>query len=184
MSARLLFIVGAVLLVSFVPLAHATLYEYIDDKGVPTVTDNPALVPEKFKNNTRSITDKVIPPPDEAYLARMKALEELPEIVVKQSPPPSPRVAPSPAPTPKLAKAPASPKKVEVYIKSWCPYCKQALELLKSRGISYASYDVETDSNAYGRYKALGGSGVPVIVVDSQVIHGYSADSLLAALNS
>ncbi len=35
---------------------------------------------------------------------------------------------------------------VEIYTKSWCPFCARAKELLDSRGVTFHEIDVTTDS--------------------------------------
>lgn len=35
---------------------------------------------------------------------------------------------------------------VEIYTKSWCPFCKRAKAHLDSKGVSYREIDVTTDS--------------------------------------
>ena len=163
---------------------HATLYEYTDDKGVPIVTDNLAKVPDKYKDQLRNIPGKEIPPPDEGYLARKKASDEQSKKIAEEiaKAPPVQRVKTQPATAAKSQNA--EPKKVEVYSKAWCPYCKQALSLLDSRGVKYSNYDVEQDQQAYNRFLSLGGSGVPVVVIGSKVIHGYSEQQISDALNA
>ena len=72
---------------------------------------------------------------------------------------------------------------VEIYTTSWCPYCKQAKEYLKSRGIPYIEYDVEKSKEAMRRKRDLTPSGgVPVAVINGQVIDGFSEESYDAAL--
>ncbi|MFQ5548438.1 MAG: glutaredoxin 3 [Woeseia sp.] len=36
--------------------------------------------------------------------------------------------------------------KVEIYTKSWCPYCARAKALLDRRGVGYEEIDVTTDA--------------------------------------
>ncbi|MDJ0805250.1 MAG: glutaredoxin domain-containing protein [Gammaproteobacteria bacterium] len=35
--------------------------------------------------------------------------------------------------------------KIEVYSKSWCPYCNKAKALLKSKGLAYEEIDTTHD---------------------------------------
>ncbi|PUU89655.1 glutaredoxin domain-containing protein [Halanaerobium sp.] len=32
--------------------------------------------------------------------------------------------------------------KIEIYTKSWCPYCRRAKAMLKSLGLDYTDYDI------------------------------------------
>ncbi len=67
---------------------------------------------------------------------------------------------------------------VEIYVTSWCGYCKQAQDYMKSHGISYVAYDIEKDSSASQRHKQLGGRGVPLIIIGSNKMSGFSAEQL------
>ena len=57
--------------------------------------------------------------------------------------------------------------KVTIYSTPACPYCKQAKEYLKKKGIEYTDIDVATDEKkAQEMIKKSGQMGVPVIVVE------------------
>jgi glutaredoxin len=74
--------------------------------------------------------------------------------------------------------------KVELYVTSWCPWCKKAVEFFRSRGIPFTEYDVEKDQAAARRHRELAGgrSGVPFAVVNGQRIHGYAPEEYEMAL--
>lgn len=74
---------------------------------------------------------------------------------------------------------------VELYITSWCPYCKKAEEFFRSRGIKYAVYDIEKDKNAAARKKKLdrNGRGVPFAVINGTMISGYAPGRYAEALH-
>lgn len=67
---------------------------------------------------------------------------------------------------------------VELYVTSWCGYCRKAQEYLKSRQVPYVAYDIEKDPAAARRHKELGGRGVPLIVIGDKRISGFSAEAL------
>lgn len=69
-------------------------------------------------------------------------------------------------------------QRVEVYMTSWCGYCKKTLNYLDSKGVPYAAYDIESDSAAKQRYRALGGRGVPLVVIGGNKIAGYSPEAM------
>jgi len=74
-------------------------------------------------------------------------------------------------------------QKVELYVTSWCPYCKKAIEFFRSKGISVEIYDIEKDEEAAARKNRLDQeSGVPFAVVNGIYIHGYDPDSYSRAL--
>jgi len=64
--------------------------------------------------------------------------------------------------------------KVELYVTSWCPYCKKARAFFMARGIPVTEYDIEKDREAAGRKQRLDSRrGVPFAVVNGHKIHGY-----------
>ena len=70
--------------------------------------------------------------------------------------------------------------KVEIYTKSWCPYCARAKQHLDSKGVRYDEIDVTTDAirememvNRSARHT------VPQIFIDDHHLGGN--DDLLAA---
>lgn len=73
---------------------------------------------------------------------------------------------------------------VDIYITSWCPYCKKAMAYLDSQGIYYNKYDIEYDAEAAAKKRQLvpGYSGVPLTVINGQVIRGFSEHSFERAL--
>ena len=73
---------------------------------------------------------------------------------------------------------------VEIYVTDWCGYCRQAQSYMKSRGIPFVAYDIEKDSAANRRHKELGGRGVPLIIVGSNRMSGFSAKQLEYYLNN
>jgi glutaredoxin len=75
--------------------------------------------------------------------------------------------------------------KVQVYLTSWCPWCKKTLEFFRTRGIKVQAYDIERDSSAAKRKRQLDSSrGVPTTVINGQVIHGYSPAAFERALKN
>lgn len=65
-------------------------------------------------------------------------------------------------------------KQVELYATSWCGYCRKARQYFAREGIAYTEYDIEKDASANARHKALGGRGVPLILVDGRKMSGFS----------
>jgi glutaredoxin len=72
--------------------------------------------------------------------------------------------------------------KVRIYTTTWCGYCKRAKARLTAKGIPHEDLDVETSERGRLEYEALGGRGVPVILVGTQRMDGYDADRLDAML--
>ena len=108
---------------------------------------------------------------------------------------PAPAVVPTPAAgtimnTAGDASQPAAPKKerfsgtVEIYVTSWCGYCRQAQSYMKSRGIPFIAYDIEKDQAAKQRHRQLGGRGVPLIIIGSHRMSGFSEEAFEYYLNN
>lgn len=66
-------------------------------------------------------------------------------------------------------------EQVVMYATDWCPYCEKARQFMDNNGIDYYEYDIEKSSEGQRQYKSLGGNGVPLLVVNGEVIHGFSA---------
>lgn len=72
---------------------------------------------------------------------------------------------------------------VELFVTSWCPYCKDAIRFFRSRGIPYKVYDIEKDVDAARRKMKLDPSpGVPFALINGYKVHGYSKEAYLQAL--
>lgn len=62
---------------------------------------------------------------------------------------------------------------VEIYTKSYCPYCHRAKELLRIKNISYVEYDVTHDPDKEAEMRRRSGrKTVPEIFVDGRLIGG------------
>ena len=66
-------------------------------------------------------------------------------------------------------------KKVEIYTKSYCPYCKRAKELLHIKNASFTEYDVTSDPVKEQEMRDRSGRHtVPQIFIDDEAIGGCS----------
>ena len=70
---------------------------------------------------------------------------------------------------------------VVLYATEWCGYCAKTRKLFAQHGIPYVERDIEKSRDAEKAYRALGGRGVPVVVANGVVVHGYSKERILAA---
>ena len=70
--------------------------------------------------------------------------------------------------------------KVEIYTKTWCPFCTRAKELLDRKGVHYREIDITTDSmKELEMVIRSERHTVPQIFIDGQHIGG--SDELRAA---
>jgi len=82
------------------------------------------------------------------------------------------------------SKAQATAPQVDLYITSWCPYCKKAMAFLRKNNIAFNTYDIEQDADAAARKKDLdpGYGGIPLAVINGTTIRGFSESSYQQAL--
>lgn len=66
--------------------------------------------------------------------------------------------------------------KVEIYTTDYCPYCRAAKDLLKSKGVSFVEIDVSSDDAMREKLVKMSGGQetVPQIFADGQHIGGYT----------
>lgn len=64
--------------------------------------------------------------------------------------------------------------KVDIFTKSWCPFCQRAKALLEKLGVDYTEYDVEAQPERLSEMidRSHGGRTVPQIFIDGQHIGG------------
>ncbi|HEC69396.1 MAG TPA: glutaredoxin family protein [Candidatus Omnitrophica bacterium] len=73
---------------------------------------------------------------------------------------------------------------IKIYSTPTCPYCHLAKEYFSSKGVTYQDFDVSQDRQALEEMVKISGQmGVPIIVINNEVIVGFDRakiDSLLA----
>ena len=70
-------------------------------------------------------------------------------------------------------------KKVVIYSTPACPYCKRAKDYLSRKGIPYVDYNVAGDrEKAKEMIQKSGQMGVPVIIVDDEIVVGFNQAKL------
>lgn len=145
--------------------SDAKMYKYVDENGVTTFQDYP---PEN--KNTH------------------KKFEVLPTVksqpsTVKTEAPSAQNQAPSDQKAPKSNHYRRA--KVELFVTSWCKYCKKAENFFRSKGIPYKAYNIEKDKAAAKRKNRLSsGKGVPFAIVNGKNIYGFSPNAYEKALQN
>ena len=62
---------------------------------------------------------------------------------------------------------------IEIYTKSWCPFCARAKSLLQSRQLAYTEIDITTDElREQEMIERSGGFSVPQIFINGEGIGG------------
>ncbi len=136
---------------------YAEIYRYTDNQGRLFYVDDISKVPQQYR---RQLDDA----------------EPLPELSVMDATKPS-GIQPVYEEKRKVANA-----SVELFVTSWCGYCRKLEQFLDAKGVHYTRYDIEKDADARQRYQRLGVRGVPVTIVDGAVIIGYDPAAIIAAL--
>lgn len=77
---------------------------------------------------------------------------------------------------PPAARARSGSHEVVLYTTSWCGWCKKTRSWLDGKGVDYVDKDIESDGGAAEEMRELvgGDSGVPVVVIDGEVIRGFN----------
>ncbi len=70
-----------------------------------------------------------------------------------------------------------------LYGTEWCGYCARTRKFFRENKIPFREYDIEKSSEGQAQYERLGGNGVPVVLINDQVIHGYDESALRDALS-
>ena len=69
--------------------------------------------------------------------------------------------------------------KIKIYTTPTCPYCHQAKEFFKEKGVKYEEYDVASDQKkAQEAVEKSGQMGVPVIDIDGKIIVGFDKEKI------
>jgi len=64
-------------------------------------------------------------------------------------------------------------KKVEIYTKSYCPYCHRAKELLHIKGVPFREYDITSDpAGEQEMHQRSQRETVPEIFIDGKLLGG------------
>ena len=75
---------------------------------------------------------------------------------------------------------------ITMYSTSWCGYCSEARRWFGQRGWPFTEENIEQDEAAAREHRQVAGSrgGVPVIVVNGQVLRGFNPQQIEAAVRS
>jgi glutaredoxin len=166
-TSRTIVISVILMLLVYVPVT-AEIYKWVDEKGKTHFSDHPP------QDTSSSGEVKVIPTYN----------------ITPQSSPDYRRESGNPG-SRSYDETPSSDEvqsqkqhKVELYVTSWCPYCKKARNFFLSRGIPFSEYDIEKDRNAARRKKRLDSrKGVPFAVINGHKVHGFIAAAYERALH-
>ncbi len=63
-----------------------------------------------------------------------------------------------------------------------CPYCRQARAMFAANTIPFCEYNISASAENQRAFVALGGEGVPLIVIGDEAIHGFSEEAVTEEL--
>jgi len=73
---------------------------------------------------------------------------------------------------------------IKVFSTQTCPYCHMAKDYLKAKNMPFVDVDVSSDAQGLEEMRKVSGQmGVPVIVIDNQVIVGFNKPKIDALIN-
>lgn len=152
---------GAMLiLLSVLPVVHSTVHadvvRYTDRDGRTHYVDSPAKVPPEYRQQL--LGAKPLPNINRDDDLRFRSVED------------------------RTAGPAVRRKRIDVYVTSWCGYCRALEAELTRRGIPFNRYDIERDVAAQRRHAGLGGRGIPLTVVGDAVIRGNDIEGIVRAL--
>ena len=159
-----LFVVACSMLLSY-SLCRAEVIRYVDENGQTNYVSGPEKVPQKYQDqlSKQKPLPEITKLPAREFDAQIKTLN-VPEHSLRPE------------------KSAAKAGKVEVFVTDWCPYCKKLEAFLKAKKVQYTRYNIERDKKGAKLHAQLGGGGVPVLRVGSQVIHGFDQAQVASAL--
>ena len=165
MKMFLLILVAAI---SFITQpAQAEMYKWVDENGTITFKDTPPPRSKK-RSKVKVYSDSDFDPAPPPAPVQQSRGSNSPKSEVRAAAPASAK------PTGKVRFSGA----IEMYVTDWCSACKMAEKYIASKNYPVVKYDIEKDKGAQLRYKELGGRGVPLILVGSNRMSGFSAQLL------
>ena len=142
----------------------ATFYRYTDESGSVRFVTSLAEVPRHLREAAQAVTqDRVQRAPASA------------------SAKPATRTKRSARAEPALARN----RDVIVYTTSWCGWCRKTLAFLDKNGIDYENRDIEADDAWRDELEEkTGGTSIPVVEIDGEIIRGYDPTRMRQLLES
>jgi len=87
-------------------------------------------------------------------------------------------------PTPLWSASTGASHQVEIFLTSWCPYCQKAVTFFADRKVPVRIFNIEKDPAAARRKRELDPRhGVPLVIIDDQIIYGFSPKAFNTALD-
>ena len=155
-------------------MVEAELYQWVDENGVKHFSDRPTRQTSESEIEESSVAvdtpSQVTPAPHSDPQPNKMDLDTVTNLIEE--------IAAGQA-----AMAAEAGPAVELYVTSWCGYCKKAKAFFRSKGIPFAEYDIEKDPAAARRMSSLTSSGgVPFAIINGRPVQGFSEAAYMQAL--
>lgn len=73
---------------------------------------------------------------------------------------------------------------LKLYVKTWCPWCVRAKQVLDTKGYHYQEIDVEATEAAYAEMIKISGQRLtPTLVAGDKVLPDFGPEDLVAFLD-
>jgi glutaredoxin-like YruB-family protein len=142
----------------------AGFYRYIDESGSVRFVTSLAEVPRHLRDRAQPVTQNRVQRAPASAAAK-----------------PPPRATRKERAEPALARN----REVVVYTTSWCGWCRKTLAFLDQNGIAYENRDIEADDTWRDELEEkTGGTSIPVVEIDGQIIRGYDPARMRQLLES
>ncbi len=73
---------------------------------------------------------------------------------------------------------------VVLFATSWCGYCAKTRDLLKKSGVPFVEHDIETSAEGKSQYDAIGGRGVPILLINGEMVRGYDPNLIVKLIQN
>jgi glutaredoxin len=144
----------------------ATFYRYTDESGTVRFVTSLAEVPKKLRDSAQPVGNRVQKAPalpSSKRKAGQQAAREAAVAGIEQ----------------------AIEKEVVVYTTSWCGWCRKTLAFLDKQGVAYENRDIEADDTWRDELiEKTGGTTIPVVEIDGEIIRGYDPTRMAQLLRS
>jgi len=134
---------------------QAEVFKYRDDQGRTHYVSSESAIPERYRGQSAP-----------AELPAVNRLEFLDQ-----------RDIPSVAKQEKVANP-----RIEIFVTSWCGHCTRLENYLRQKKVDFVRYDIEESFFGKQKYDSMGGRGVPLVKIGSQVLRGFNAREIDRAL--
>lgn len=67
---------------------------------------------------------------------------------------------------------------------AWCKYCEKTRKLLNKHDVPYVEYDIEKSSQGRDYYERVGKGGIPILIINGEILRGYAPKTTLKMLSN